>query len=180
MLKDAQAVFRQHTVLLSKRNQIRDCAHGDQIQIVPQFDPKGDGMVLRPEQLDQPVHELEHESHRAEIPPSLISRLVVSVGVDEKTILRRQPLSGAVMVNDDDLYSLSSKVRDLIVRVRPAIDSDKKSGDALFERAIDGASREPVAILGAARNDEARIETETSQDADQQGGAGDAVHIIVP
>ena len=55
----------------------------------------------------------------------------------------------------------------------------KSPGLPALQRAVDRAAGEPVAVLRAPRDDEARIEPEAPQDGDQEGRAADPVDVVV-
>ena len=74
LLEDPQAVPGENPVLAEKRDQVRDRAHGDKVQVVPQLDSGGDRMVLGTQLLQEAVHELEDEADRAEVLPRRLRR----------------------------------------------------------------------------------------------------------
>jgi hypothetical protein len=65
------------------------------------------------------------------------------------------------------------------VGVGAAVERDEEPRACPLERPVDGAAGEAVAVLGAARDDEARVQPEAAQDEDEERRAADPVDVVV-
>ncbi len=125
--------------------------------------------------------QLEDEADRAEVLPGRLRGLArppSTWGLTRSALLER-PLLGPVVVDHEDVDPLAHQVGHLVVGVGAAVERDEEPGLARLERAVDGAAGEPVAVLRAARDDEARVEAEAPQDGDEERGAADPVDVVV-
>ena len=147
---------RQDPIFAGERDKVRHGSKCHEIQMIAQLDSEGDRMIFRTKLFQQAMGKFEHQPDRAEMTPSSIAaRLInVDVGIDEHSIERR--IFGSVMVQHDHVDAEATEVRDLFMRIRPAIQDNEEMRRASFERAIDGTTRQAVTILRAARNNESR------------------------
>ena len=171
---------REDAVLALQRHEIRDGAERDEIEVIAQFDFKRHRVVLGAQLFQQAVNEFEDEAHRAEVPPRRIAVGLVGldVRIDEQALVEGFFLR-AMMVDHHDVDALPAQIRRLLVGIRAAIERDEKVRLATLQRPVDRAPRKTVAILGAARHDETRVEPEAAQDHHEQRGAAHAIDIVV-
>ena len=91
----------------------------------------------------------------------------------------QRPVLRAVVVDHDDVDALRLEVGDLLVGIGPAVERDEQVRLALLQRAVDRAARKAVAVLRAARHDEARVEPEAPQHEHQERRARHPVDVVV-
>ena len=171
---------RQNPILAQQRHQVGHGAQRDKVEMVAQLDAESDRMILRSQLLQQAVAQFEHEPDGAEISPRAVAvdRARVHVRVDQQAVIERLFLR-AMMVDDDHVDPLRAQVRGLDVRIGAAVERDEEMRFARLERAIDGAARKPIAILGTPRHDEPRIQAKAPQNHHEQRGAAHAINVVV-
>ena len=81
------------------------------------------------------------------------------VGIDEDSA-RKRLLFRAVMVDHDRVDTLRFQVRQLIVRVRSAVQGNEQIRLAGLQRPVDGSTTQPVALFKPPGHHEARVEIE--------------------
>ena len=180
-LEHAEPVAREDAVLALQGHKVRDGSKRNQIEMVAQTNPKGHGVVLGAEAFEQPVAELEHQSHGAQVQDGSggLRPGAMHVGIDQQPVLQR-PFRGAVMIDHQHVDAQTSQVGRLGVGIGATVQRDEKIGAAALERAVDRAARKTVTVLGAAGHHVTRIEAEAPEHGDEQRGAADSINIVVP
>ena len=124
------------------------------------------------------MDKFEHQPDGAELPPSLITRQFIGMGINQNARLQ-WCFFRTVVIYHDDVDAESLEVSHLFERIGAAIQGDKKVGTTGLERAVDGAAGEPITVRHPPGHDETRIGPQASKNADQQRSAADPVDIVV-
>ena len=177
-LQDTQAVAGENAVLAGERHEIGHSAHRGEVKVVAQLHRESDGVVFGAKEFQQAVRQFKNEADGAEVVPRFVARDRIDMRVDEDA-LRERFFLGPVMVDDEHVDALRNQIGDLVVGVGAAVERDEEVGIALFQSTVDGAAREPIAVLHAARHDKVRVQPEAAENAHEQRGAAHAVHVVI-
>ena len=100
------------------------------------------------------------------------------MGIDQDSLPQRALLR-TMVIDDDHVDSHGAEIGDLRMGICAAVERDEQVRTVLLERAVDGAPRQPVAILGAPGHHEARLQAEAAKHGHDEGRGGHPVHIVI-
>ena len=98
--------------------------------------------------------------------------------MDDRRVGQRAVGARGVVVGDDDVEPGRARGRDLLDGGDRAVDGDQQVGPAGGEP-LDGRHRQAVAVVDPARQVPVDFGAERAQRADEHGGGGDAVDVVV-
>ena len=158
-----QARHGKAAVLVHEGHDIGDGRDRDEVE-VPRERLRG--------RAEQRLPELPDHPGAAE----LRERVVAAIRPDHGAVGELRPRT--VVVGDHHVEPERSRMRDLVDGRNPAVDGQDEPA-ALLGEARDRLSREPVALVEAARQMPRDVGAELAEDEDGQGGRADPVGVVV-
>jgi hypothetical protein len=164
----AEALADEAAVLAQQRDDVGDGGERHEVEVLV-----GHARVLAVG-LQECLRELVRDGGGAEVRTWVLA----DPGVHDRGVRQIAVGAGAVVVGDDHVHPGRAGARDLLDRGDRAVDGDQQVGAALGQ-AVDGRGGEAVAVRAAAREVPVDVGADRAQRADEHGGGGHAVDVVV-